>query len=182
MLRALSLTRPWPWAFIHGHKRIENRSWSAPFSAIGTTIALHAAKSWDEDGCKFIADATGIDVPPRKEHPDSVIFGLCRVVGCASTWSDAAHRMPCGQKQWFFGPYGWLIDDFTALPEPVPIKGALGLWDVAIPRLKINGTPDDVDLAIRTQISGNFPELMASRLFPAKKSNCCQSLWRTLET
>lgn len=31
---------------------------------------------------------------------------------------------------WFFGPFGWALDEIRPLAEPVPCKGALGLWRV----------------------------------------------------
>jgi hypothetical protein len=150
-MKALSLTRPWPWVFLHGPnpKRIENRSWAAPGFIIGQTIALHAAKSWSESGRKFIADVTGLDVPPEHEHRHSEIFAVCRITGCVDIGADDEHLD--GQEDWFFGPFGWLVEDFYALPEPVPIKGAQGLWYVNQARLRIKDTPDDVETAIRMQ-------------------------------
>lgn len=132
-VRGLSLTRPWPWSFVNGPfpKRIENRSWPPPRSIISTHyIALHAAKSWDEEDREFIEDVTGIAVPPRTEHPDSNIFAVCRV----PTYVDINQRsfnesaIQQDQRRWFFGPYGWIIADFVALVEPVFCKGAQGLW------------------------------------------------------
>ncbi len=30
MWRALTLKQPWPYAFVHGGKRVENRTWPVP--------------------------------------------------------------------------------------------------------------------------------------------------------
>jgi activating signal cointegrator 1 len=154
MMKALSLTRPWPWAFINGPhpKRVENRSWKPPTYIIGKTIALHAAKSWDEEDREYIADVTGLDVPPRKEHPDSLIFAVCRIVDCLGE-REAIKLSDEQFYDWFFGPFGWLIEDFYALPEPVPCKGAPSLWSV----------PPEVEVEIRQQI-GNAPAALAAKL------------------
>jgi hypothetical protein len=132
-VRGLSLTRPWPWAFVNGPfpKRIENRSWPPPLSVTRTHyIALHAAKSWDEEDREFIEDITGIAVPPRDEHPDSNIFAVCRVPTYIDIENGAltSSALKQDQRRWFFGPYGWIIADFVSLVEPVFCKGAQGLW------------------------------------------------------
>lgn len=132
-VRGLSLTRPWPWAFVNGPfpKRIENRSWKPPHSIMAHYhIALHAAKSWDEDDREFIQDVTGIAVPPRDQHVHSAIFAVCRVPVYVDINNGAFTDSVLEQSQrcWFFGPYGWIIRDFVPLIAPVPCKGARGLW------------------------------------------------------
>lgn len=133
VIRGLSLTRPWPFAFIaqprlHGiaPKLIENRSWSPPRKLIGHFIALHAAKSWSEDDRAFIAELTGLDVPSKAESPDSEIFAVCMLGGFIE--HDQDFRLRPEQRQWFFGPYGWLLTEFVRLRNPVPCSGAQGLW------------------------------------------------------
>jgi len=126
----LSLTRPWPFAFVNGpeemRKRVENRSWPPPQSAIGQYLALHAAQSWSEDDHDWIEELTGLIVPSRAESPHSIIFAVCRLVGYVEKVSD--ERLSDEQSQWFFGPFGWLFDEFVKLVEPVPCKGARKLW------------------------------------------------------
>ena len=129
-IRGLSLTRPWPWTFLckelPAKKRVENRSWRPPQHLMGQYLALHAAKSWDEDDCEWIEDVTGLSVPREKESPHSIIFAVCKLSGFVEDESD--ERLPAEQRMWFFGPYGWLLTDFVALREPVACKGAQGLW------------------------------------------------------
>jgi hypothetical protein len=130
IIHGLSLTRPWPFAFVNGpeplQKRVENRSWKPPQSIVGNHLALHAAKSWSEDGREFIADVLGIEVPNNADSPHSQIFAVCRVTGYVEDTSD--DRLTPEQRGWFFGPYGWLLDDFVKLVDPVPCTGAMGLW------------------------------------------------------
>ncbi|HEX7313263.1 MAG TPA: hypothetical protein VF297_05055 [Pyrinomonadaceae bacterium] len=123
----MSLTRPWPFAFDNGPvpKRVENRGWK-PRDYVGHYVALHAAKSWDEDGREFIADKTGLYVPSDAESPRSQIFAVCRYVGHVTSATD--RRLKNGQDAWFFGPVGWLLGDYVRLVEPVPCVGARGLW------------------------------------------------------
>lgn len=38
------------------------------------------------------------------------------------------------------GRFAWILDDVRALPEPVPARGMLGLWEWEVPEgVKING-------------------------------------------
>jgi hypothetical protein len=89
MIRGLSLTRPWPFAFgqVPVPKRVENRGWK-PKDWVGHYIALHAAKSWDEEDREFIAEKTGLHVPSDKEPPHSQIFAVCRYFGCVTSEKD----------------------------------------------------------------------------------------------
>jgi hypothetical protein len=123
-IRGLTLHRPWPWAMTSGSKRIENRcektarllrGWR------GKYIALHAGKTWDDEGAEFI----------RRFHPempwssDAHPIGIVAVVQVGETSS-----MPLGpahQHRWFFGPFGTLFED-VILIEPVACRGAQGLW------------------------------------------------------
>jgi hypothetical protein len=71
-------------------------------------------------------------------HPDSVIVGLARVVGCIRANEEGDYEIVAGvsgvhvdvDEEWFFGPYGWILENVVALREPVPCKGAQGLWTV----------------------------------------------------
>lgn len=151
-IRGLSLTRPWPMAFIRGpvqlQKRVENRDWKPPAALVGCHVALHSAKSWDESAREFIADVLGIEIPGRKDFPHSQIIAVCRLSGfVADLTARASLRDPtpdtlsAEQQGWYFGPYGWTLEDLVELPEPVPCKGALGLWRL----------PDNVLVEVREQ-------------------------------
>ncbi len=50
----------------------------------------------------------------------SALVGAATIYDCVSA-SDSP---------WFCGPFGFLLSHVVALPEPIPCKGALGLWDV----------------------------------------------------
>lgn len=130
IIRGLSLTRPWPFAFVNGpepeQKRVENRSWRPPAHLIGCYLALHAAKSWDEGGRYFISRALGVQVPGNAENPHSQIFAVCRLSDYVMTEDDA--RLSPEQRKWFLGPFVFLLTDFVKLVEPVPCIGAQGLW------------------------------------------------------
>lgn len=160
MIRGLSLTRPWPFAFVAESprvesKRIENRSWPPPLFMVECYLALHAAQSFSEDDREFIADVTGLYVPGRHESPHSEIFAVCRVEGYVESAGD--EYLPAGQRKWFFGPYGWVLTDFVKLAEPVRCKGGQKLWT-----LESKGVLEAVresyrTSAVRTEIGDEVP-------------------------
>lgn len=131
-IRGLSLTRPWSFAFLNGpadeQKRVENRSWFPKAGMMGHFIALQSAKSYSESDRLFISRVTGLEVPTQGECPYGQIFAVCRVVAVVTGILDP--RLAEGQKKWFFGPFGWLFDDFVPLAAPVNCSGAQQLWEL----------------------------------------------------
>ena len=145
LIKGLSLTRPWPFAFTHGGKLVENRSWKPPKNMIGQFIALHAAKSWSEDDRMFINRVTGLEVPRKQSCTHSEIFAVGKLTG----YVEHESQLPPEQVRWFFGPYGWMIDELVILTSPVKCTGALRLWTLK---------PDvlaELRESYRSAISGN---------------------------
>ncbi len=152
-MKALTLWRPWPYAIFHlpagVAKRVENRGWKPPANIIGQRIAIHAGKTWDEDGKDFIGEHLaylGL-LPELKKTPGhdarvkaEGIIGTAILCGVAKEFGFSAitlvaGRLPSGPflecvQEWWSGPYGWLLDDVRTLPEPIPCKGRQGLWNV----------------------------------------------------
>lgn len=76
--------------------------------------------------------------------PLGAIVAVCEVVDCVSTglYSSVQHgaeiwQVPPGNmsRESRFGDYSpgrfaWLLTNIRALPEPIPAKGALGLWEL----------------------------------------------------
>lgn len=127
---ALTIRQPWAWAILVAGKDVENRTWPTSYRG---PIAIHAARGMTHlEWCQFldfyrhsVGWHTGvhIDGPPLPEPAELVrgaIVGTAEVVDCVTE-----HPSP-----WFEGPRGFVLDNVVALPEPIPCKGALGLWDV----------------------------------------------------
>ena len=121
-MKALTLWQPWASVVALGIKKIENRRWKPPASVIGRRIAIHAGKTYDEKGAKLIAEICG-GQPERV--PFGVLMATARVVGVVTTPEEVA----LDQRRWFFGPYGWVLEDIYPCDE-VEIKGAQGLWSL----------------------------------------------------
>lgn len=119
VIKGLTLIRPWSWAIVHASKRIENRTWK-PNLAMGDWIAIHAGSKWIQTDANWIADTFCYSVPPKEEQPAGVIIGVARYAG----WTTG------DKSPWFFGPYGWLLSDVSAIEQPIPHTGALSLWNL----------------------------------------------------
>lgn len=141
LMRGLSLSQPWLWAMLYAGKDIENRDWQPPIAMIGKTIALHAAKSFDDDGVLFFARHPRLHYDRPTEYPKSAILGVATIDRIVTD----PKSLTAAQRQWFFGPFGWVLTGIRALPRPIPWDGALGLWVV----------PPIVDALIRRQLDGD---------------------------
>jgi len=118
-LLALTLQQPWASAVRDLGKRTENRSWPAPKRAVGSIIAIHAGQTFHEDAADWLAARTG-RMLTRSNVPLGAVVALARVVEVVQESSD---------DMWFFGPYGWVLDDVVAL-TPVPCRGRPQVWAV----------------------------------------------------
>jgi hypothetical protein len=124
-LKAITLIRPWAWAICHAGKRVENRSWHPPLKVIGQRIAVHAGKKYDHRDAEWIQATFNVKVPAESLQPTGIVATALLseiVMDRDKPWTE--HR------RWYFGPYGWVLEDVRPLPEPIPCRGAQGLWDV----------------------------------------------------
>lgn len=124
-IRGLTLWRPWPWAFTHADKRVENRPWKPPSLILGGYVALHAGLRFDQGACAnmhnglFGPAAAAID-HRMSAHPSGLIVAVAKVT--------SFHPHEGKPNGWEFGPYVWHLPVVSVLPTPVRCKGAQGLW------------------------------------------------------
>lgn len=152
-MKAITLTQPWATLVAIGAKRIETRSWSTAYRG---PLAIHAAKGlgpvggmsglWDLcESEPFHSVLRGQDLPMML--PKGAIVATCELVGIAEIMTDClwetvngkllkGGRMPLPDEpeRSFgdytpFGRYAWLLTNIKRLPEPIPAKGALSLWE-----------------------------------------------------
>lgn len=140
-MKAITLRHPWPFAIINLGKRIENRTW-APSLRIGEKFAIHGGKfPVQPDGmCKGAANLEyfqEIEDTVKDMKNEGLLDGVLKVsismllrnVGiCAVATFGGTVRE--SDSPWFCGPVGWVMTDVLVLPEPVPCRGAQGLWEV----------------------------------------------------
>lgn len=116
-LLAITLWRPWDQAILRAGKRIENRPWKRP-SIAGRLIAIHAGERYDKAGRSWMM-RNGLYTPPKDLRSPKGIVGVMRVRRFITSSDDP----------WFVGPFGWELYDVKEI-DPVPCKGAQGLWTV----------------------------------------------------
>ena len=96
-----------------GLKNIENRRW----------ITTHRGPLWVHAG--KATDHTDQATSARQELPDGHL-----PAGAILGWVTVVDVVPDHPSRWAeHGYYHWVLSDPVALPEPVPWRGAQGLWN-----------------------------------------------------
>ena len=143
-LIAIAATRP------ELGKRIETRSWATAYRG---PLAIHQAKGLGPVGGKqglmelcrrdpFRPTLLAAGYLGTPALPLGAIVATCELVDCVFIgyeWpqnqlvSQRSRHILTDQERAFGdytpGRYAWLLTNIRALPEPIPCKGALGLWN-----------------------------------------------------
>lgn len=148
-LRALTLIQPWAFAIAHGEKKIENRGWPTGFRG---PIAIHAGM---RKYCKADLEDLALDIARRSGLASRQVIEGARVLGAVVAVADLtavcsearyfSHpSVPCACGPWAVGgQHHFQLANVQPLTEPVPAKGALGLWSL----------PEAVEAAVRAQLT-----------------------------
>ena len=129
-MKVLSLTEPYATCILNGLKKIETRSWKTAYRG---PLLIHAS-------------ATRIPPETRKNDalmalvdPDGLHFGhiicACSLADCipmtAGFIEEIRRTRPTEYAAGVYaeGRYAWFLSDIRPLPEPIPAKGHLGLWE-----------------------------------------------------
>lgn len=135
---ALTVRPPWSVAIAHGHKTVENRSWPTKYRG---PLLIHEGKTVDRTALHHPAfRAFAATFPPGTTlgdvlHPGCIVAAV-DLTGChpdddrCTPWSA-------------LGQWHWELPGVRPLPEPVPCRGALGLWT----------PPEDVLAAVTAQLA-----------------------------
>lgn len=95
----------------------------------GDVIAIHAGAALDRDGWHH-AEAV------LREHPRIPVLPPWPLGGPGTPYRailgvvtlEEVRTSPRPGDPWWVGPVGWYFRDPTPLPEPLPVRGAQGLW------------------------------------------------------
>jgi activating signal cointegrator 1 len=137
-MKALSIWQPWASFIMSGHKKIETRSWPAPYPIRGQRIAIASTKAirpeqrqaLSEDSFRVHYAATGL--PDFGCLPMGSVLGNIIVDGCREIDSEFLEDLD--EQEEAFGWYGpgrfaWLIKDPEPLAAPIAVRGGQGLWN-----------------------------------------------------
>lgn len=147
-MKVLSVWQPWASLLAAGVKRYETRSWSTMHRGI---LVIHAAKHWSDELAGLIQteplegrirrlgyhSAAGF----RARAPFGAIVGVVRLRACVRTNAidetlSAAGLAPLSSLERALGNYApgrfaWQTDHWRTLPEPIPLRGRQGLFDLS---------------------------------------------------
>jgi hypothetical protein len=110
-MKALSIRQPWAWLIVHGHKNIENRTWTTEFRG---EFLIHAGLNLygtPEERAKIRSWASsrfGIIVPDDDKLKRGGIVGRSHLVDVVHEQHSPGHEQLF--SPWFFGPYGFVLE------------------------------------------------------------------------
>lgn len=134
--KAISLWQPWASLIVWGEKRYETRSWDTRYRGL---VAIHAAKRWTvhEKAALFnlgrVFPSLQLYVPDLRGSPLPLgaMLCVCRLIETYRT-EDIRYKLT-PQEQAFGnytrGRYAWKLDIVEIFDEPIPARGAQGLFD-----------------------------------------------------
>lgn len=158
-MKALTLTQPWASLVALGWKTVETRGWS---TAHRGALAIHAARGFPLPARRFAETERALGRIPERLPLGAVvcIVHLARV----ERTEEIAPRLSGLERHlgdYRPGRFGWVLDMEFVLPEPVPARGALGLWDWphVEPLARFGAAFGPIPEPLRTQLElGETPE------------------------
>ena len=114
-MKALTICQPYAEQIARGEKILENRTWPTSYRG---PLAIHAGKSrsWMEDG-------------DEAEYPGmafGAVVAIAELVDCRRVTDLPVEMM---ERHDANGPFCFVLANVRRI-EPVPARGAQGLWDI----------------------------------------------------
>jgi hypothetical protein len=152
LTHATTVPQPLAWACAAGHCPVIMSDTRPGMEHEGKLIGIHASKRWSGDDYFDAFRGTLPDVfPPPETLTYGALIGVARLVGvvqakagdpirfwhvsgrsaCVGTYAseDVAARI----RPWWRSDSKWglLLTDAVLLPEPIPMRGAGGVWRIS---------------------------------------------------
>ena len=112
-MKALAIRQPYAWLIVHGHKRIEYRSWPTRLRGL---VLVHASLKLTDDAAHIVWDCEQAGIPLPKAVDTGGIVGVVDVIDC----------LPVTQ-----GGYRFLLADARPFPFR-PFRGRLGFFETGL--------------------------------------------------
>jgi hypothetical protein len=134
-VRCISLWQPWASLIALGAKRIETRSWSTSYRG---PLLIHAAKTTKcMDYCDEEPFGSSLFTGPNaiEDLPLGALVGVCELVDCRSTngsWIESLSDKERAFGDFSASRYGWMLHNIRSFPQPLPLRGQQGMWDVEL--------------------------------------------------
>lgn len=135
-LYCITLWQPWASWIALGWKTTETRTHALFAMLEHRYIGIHAGLRWDEEAIGIASKWLTLEQQHATEE-------LRAVRGCivahayvsahrrANEWDSASALIACGKRRCF----GLFLEDIKRLEQPIPYKGAQGIWkaDIVLP-------------------------------------------------
>ena len=132
-MKGLSLCEPWASFMALSFKKIETRSWSTRYVGV---VALQASRSKECIKPEYVADlcaraGLGAVFAPDYAWPLGKVVAVGELIACLKT-EEVPALAPQERALGNYEPgrYAFGFRDVWRLPEPIPCRGALSLWEV----------------------------------------------------
>lgn len=149
-MKALTLTQPWATLVALRVKTMETRSWRTHYRG---PPAIHAARGFPKEAVQlcfqrpFAQELARAGIANPADLPRGAVVAVAVLTGCGQVMLESFARKVAEPERSFGdfskGRYVWHLANVRALPKPVEVPGALGLW----------GLPPDVAAAIRKELA-----------------------------
>ena len=180
-MKVLSVIQPWAQLIVAGVKTVETRSWSTKYRG---ALLIHASGSVSVPSKELIVNYRK-KIP--LELPTMAIIGSVTLRDVITARDFIDHNTTLGfddlvAQERILGDlsgerFAWLLDDPKAFKEPVPAKGALGLWTFR--QCRVCGCSEcDPCIYINHQTCHWIEEDLCSNCKPGKQQTC----YRQFET
>lgn len=128
-MKVITIMQPYAHLIATGAKRVENRTWPTSYRG---PLLIHAGKSrqWLDDR-NGIDDRYGI---PISDMEFGAVVAVADLVQCASygriEMKDFDREYPwLREHEHTEGPWCWVLANVKRLANPIPARGAQGLFD-----------------------------------------------------
>lgn len=138
-MKAITIWQPWAGALAAGIKENETRSWPTKYRG---PIAIHAAKKaiqiawWHTSVEAKEVLSRRLELPEifdgPKNFPMGGVLATAELVDCIKITPEYIATLTPDERvlgDYTPGRYAWKLKNVKLLPEPIPAKGAQGLWN-----------------------------------------------------
>lgn len=129
-IKAITVQQPWAYCIAAGFKPEENRGWTTKYRG---PLAIHAGKTVDEASIRMVKemlDEMGASTPETRAPHDHLkaTGAVVAIVDLTGICTDSGR---CHCSMWAaVGQNHWKLANVRPFAEPVPARGAQGLWDI----------------------------------------------------
>jgi len=138
-MKTITIKQPWATLIALGEKKFETRSWQTKHRG---PLAIHAGKQIDKESCDYLPIKQALHkhgIESYKDLPTAVVLAVVDLIDCHKVPNEISpagvefEKKLEGDEVYFGdfdeGRYAWELANLQVLPEPMPAKGQLSLWE-----------------------------------------------------